>query len=396
MKSTLFPVLFLVAAVLVSCGGGRSDAPGDGLVTIDVAADYPKEQIVLQDIADIEYIPLAISKDVLLKNSDDIFYISGRYIMVYGRGSIFVFNRDGSIRSHFTRAGRGPNEYMRLWDVVFDEGAEEFFVLDGFPPNPRLLVYSLDGTHKRTLPLPEKWLSKTLYSFDDKTLLLYDEAGLTDGSFSETPYHLISKTDGSITGTLAISMPRRYSEMSIMELTDPSGKTSRQPVLLSTGANKRFGGKDFTLADISSDTVYRYSRERVLSPVFVRTPSVHIAEPRTVWSPNLITENFTVFTITTLDFKSAMTDGTYPVRELMYNSRTGRVGVPDFINADTSEGWSAGTYETQAPANWAVVMLDPLRLKDAQEKGELKGTLAEIAAKIKEDDNPVVMIVRFK
>ncbi len=72
MKTTCVSVLFLAAAVLASCGGGQRAAGDDGLVTINVAADYPKEQIVLQEIADVEYVPLAISKDVLF-SSDEYF-----------------------------------------------------------------------------------------------------------------------------------------------------------------------------------------------------------------------------------------------------------------------------------------------------------------------------------
>ncbi len=409
MKTAIVNILIFTVTFCVSCGSGTRSADadvdavgtlaavdGNGLVTIDVSADYPKEEIVLQDIADVEYVPLAISKEVLLKNSDDIFYISDRYIMVYGRGNIFVFNRDGSIRSHFNREGRGPGEFLMFRDVVFDETAEEFFVKDGIPPNHRVLVYSIDGTYKRTLPMPEKWSIRTMWNFDVETLLVFEENGLHDGNFSKTPYYLISKTDGSIVDTIAIEMPLRYSNTSFMELTDSSGKTSREPVQLHTGANKRFGGRDFTIADISSDTLYHLSRQRVPTPVLVRTPSVHLSKPRIVWSANLITENFIVFTITTLDFEGAMKNGTYPIRELMYNFKTKRISNPDFINDDTSKRWSAGIFETQAPTNLAVDMLDPLRLKESHEKGELSGPLAEIAATIKEDDNPVVMIVTFK
>ncbi|WP_139785062.1 hypothetical protein [Parabacteroides sp. Marseille-P3160] len=35
-------------------------------------------------------------------------------------------------------------------------------------------------------------------------------------------------------------------------------------------------------------------------------------------------------------------------------------------------------------------------LKNMEEKGELKGQLKEIAVQIKEDDNPVLMLIKFK
>ena len=42
------------------------------------------------------------------------------------------------------------------------------------------------------------------------------------------------------------------------------------------------------------------------------------------------------------------------------------------------------------------VTLDAYQLVEAYEKGELKGKLKEIAAKLDEEDNPVIMLVKHK
>jgi hypothetical protein len=150
-----------------------------------------------------------------------------------------------------------------------------------------------------------------------------------------------------------------------------------------------------TLADMSSDTVYTYSAERVLTPAFVRTPSVHASEPRTVWTTELVSEKFIVFQISTLDFDSAQKGTGFSQRSLMYDYAAGQVVEPSFVDVNNpSASWSPQTGQT--PVGTAVEMLNPLRLVEAQEKGELSGPLAEIATSIKEDDNPVVMIVKFK
>ncbi len=311
-----------------------------------------------------------------------------------GTGNIFIFDRAGGIVSRINRRGRGPGEYMATMDIAFDEAAGELFVVDS-PYASKIEVYSLSGEHRRTLGLSESRDIK-IYNLDSETLLVNDWGQDGTGKMSSTPFYLISKADGSVVGTLDIEMPVRYSNRILNMTTDASGRTLYQPVELGI-ANHRFGTSNFTLADISSDTVYRYSLERVLTPEFVRTPSVHAAEPRVVWSTALNTTGFTLFKITTLDFELAKA-GTYPpTRSLMYEHATGRVSEPKFTDENNpAASWDGSYYDTDAPLNNAVTMLDPLRLKDAQEKGELKGTLAEIAAKIKEDDNPVVMIVRFK
>jgi hypothetical protein len=382
--------LILACTVFISCRNGQHRVGGSDLITIDVLADYPKEEIRLQDIADVEYVPLAISKEVLLGHGDRLFYLSDKYIIVsnnYQSGEICVFNRNGEILSHFNRRGRGPNEYSNIRDIVFDNIAEEFFVSTVIPDS-RILVYSLEGEYKRTLPLPKGWQIKA-NNFNEESLLVYDEGGVAHGKFSTTPYHLISKIDGSIIETLDIEMVERYSNSAVFQT---------QTIMLS-GVNHRLGGKSITLADISYDTVYHYTRKRVLTPIFVRTPSVHASEPRLILGMELITDNFVVFEVLTLDFEEAMANVNSPIptRSLMYDHATGRMVEPYFVDDNWPlRPWSNNYHEVERPANTAVCKLSPLRLVEAHKKGELSGSLAEIAAGLKEDDNPVVMIVKFK
>ncbi|MDR0953914.1 MAG: 6-bladed beta-propeller [Rikenellaceae bacterium] len=382
MKTVCANILIFLAVVCTSCEGRReSQHP-----SIDVSRDYPKEEISWQAIADVEYVPLAISDDVLLASYDRLFYLSDRFIMIYSisSGDIYIFSRDGEIISHFNRQGRGPNEYGMIKDVVFDENTEEFFVVDIY--SSRILVFSLTGKHKRTLTLPNEWQIKA-YNFDKEALLVYDDGGVTAGSFKTMPYHLISKADGSIIETLHIDMPQRYSNMIF---------TNNQVYALGLSNNRLGGGKDFTLADISCDTVYRYTREKVLSPAFVRTPSVHDTEPKTVLTTALVSDRFIVFTITSLDFESSMRGSGFSVRPLMYDYATGSTTEPVFKNDDyPSLKWDGAYNEIDIPANTFAQILDPLELKDAHEKGELSGYLRDIAAEIEEDDNPVVMIMRI-
>ena len=55
----LYYLLPLLAIAVVSCTGGKdsSDAVSQ-IVEIDIQKDYPKKKLLLDEIADIEYIPL--------------------------------------------------------------------------------------------------------------------------------------------------------------------------------------------------------------------------------------------------------------------------------------------------------------------------------------------------
>lgn len=408
MRRGLLLFALCVMALVVACKEGRKSAATadvddvgisaavdiNGLVTVDVAAEYPTQEIFLQSIADVEYIPLAISPEVLLSSSDRVFFVSDRYIMVSSikTDRIYIFDRAGKIVLHFSRQGRGPGEYFALGDVVFDEEAQEFFVFDRYLLTTKILVYSFDGKHKRTLTLPYKCVID-IYNFDANTMLAYDISGVAydEDTYNTTPYYLISKTDGSITETLPIDLLVRYGNVVVTRTPGEDGITYFSSTTISI-SNNRLGGKDLTLADMSSDTVYRFTRERVLTPAFVRTPSVHASEPRTVWSAELVTDKSIVFSIVPLIFKEGKIDS----RLLQYDNNTGRVSDVTFIDGNwPSRSWGSA-FESGVSPNVSATMLNPLRLVEAREKGELSGSLAEIAADMKEDDNPVVMIVKFK
>ena len=48
----------LIMLLLVVAGCGESKPPTDDLITVDVTANYPKKELILQDFMDVEYIPL--------------------------------------------------------------------------------------------------------------------------------------------------------------------------------------------------------------------------------------------------------------------------------------------------------------------------------------------------
>ncbi|MDR1407115.1 MAG: 6-bladed beta-propeller, partial [Tannerella sp.] len=53
-----------------------------GLPVIDISKKYPDKKIRLQDIADIEYVPLETTDDVLLSDKAVLSYVSDKYMLV--------------------------------------------------------------------------------------------------------------------------------------------------------------------------------------------------------------------------------------------------------------------------------------------------------------------------
>mgnify|MGYP000307492085 CR=1 FL=1 len=69
----------LVASLLFGCGNGKQKE-SDGLITVDVSKNYPKKELILQDLFDIEYVPLETTDEFV--TSGFVKSIGNKYIIV--------------------------------------------------------------------------------------------------------------------------------------------------------------------------------------------------------------------------------------------------------------------------------------------------------------------------
>jgi len=381
-------LLILSAAILFGCPSCNQNSTKGGLIEIDIAKKYPSKKVLLRDIANIEYLLLETSDDVLLGTPDRISYVSDKYIFLQNisRGNLYLFSRDGKIITRFNRMGKGGNEYSRLFSAVFDEKNEEVFVFD----HGKIFVYSITGAHKRTLECTASRGSISAYNFDDETILLYDEWVIKElGDIKAEPYLLLSKKDGSIVSTLDIRLSERYSWIKYI-----FSEEGARPVYANVH-NNRCSGRDFVIADISSDTVYKLTNKMELTPLLVRSPSVHASEPRTVWASPLMTDKFILLHIVTLDFDAIQRGERSRATMLMYEFESGETSEISLVHDDYPGRWWP-ELNISTHRNMAISILDAPMLKNWYKEGQLKGELEQLAGTLKEDDNPVVMIVKFK
>jgi len=389
MKNLLSLVGSILCLIICfGCHSNRTELP-----VLDVLKQYSEKKIILQDIAEIEYIPLESSDDVLLTFSN-IKYLSDKYIIAINgsRGEVFTFSRDGKIVCHFNRKGRGPQEYISIYSIAFDERAEEFYISDASSLEPRIQVYTKEGDYLRSLKFTES-MRLQIYNSDDQTLFAYDESGLLDDTYRKKPYLYISKKDGEILSELNINLPVRHSSTKNMEVTAPDGRIGIQPFALKLW-NNQSDGDNLIIADMSADTIYQLTPKKKLIPLITRTPSVNDSDPRIVLTPQLKTDKFIVLNKTTLDFEMAISKWTYPIEVLICDFTTHQINQPDFINSDFASE-SVEFAETTLPQNRGLYAIDAVTLIVANERNLLTGKLKEIVSTLKEEDNPVLVYVKF-
>ena len=389
MKTKVF---FLVCMILLVGSQGMQSQSGS-LPVVDVSKNYSLEKLNLQDMASVEYVPLETTDDILLSGNAALSAVGDKYILVheFQLGDIYLFDRHtGKLKSHFNHKGGSGMEYTWIKNgTILDEKAEEIYVCSQY-----IQVYSLEGKYKRTLKIDCFSHDMSILNYDDQSLLIYDDIVIEPGREKETthtPYRFISKKDGSPMGTLDIYFPQRVP----LAIAQQEGNMWR-PYRFSYPSNARFGD-DLMLMNVSSDTLYKLSPQKRLTPIFTRTPSVYASKLRNIWMPLLTTDKFMLFGTFVIDFNS--TGGKIP--KFMYDFKTGQVKRVSIVDHELNYGirgpreWDSGS-GTAIAKNMSAEFVSAPAMLEAYQKKRLKGNGNEVAKNLLEDDNQVVRILTFK
>ena len=364
-----------------------------GLVTLDVTKDYPEKKIVLQDLADVKYIPLETKKNALLTNSTAMLgYVSDSLIVAFTlEKEIVLFNGDGSVRSSFSHAGQGSKEYQYIIGMAVDPKAQEIFIVD-YLLKYRMQVYSFTGQYKRTLPIPYKMILNSLQDFSADCLLACDMDVNQGISNRAKPYMLLSKKTGEIVKELDIHFTKRMSN----RMSKPFGEN--QTISAALGYDPIVRCEDsYVIGDLSADTIYTYTPQGVLSPMLVRTPPVLSMETPKVLLPDYRAGSYFFFYLVDFEFDFETRTG-FPDKYMVYDYAAGKTYVCILVNRDCEEQeiqlGDGGV--TNKAWNTACYTIPSSVLIEQSEAGKVHGPLKEIAAGRTDDDNPVLAIVRFK
>jgi hypothetical protein len=92
----------------------------------------------------IEYVPLETKPECLLKSLKNV-NISESFIYATDGSRLLQFSRAGRFIRQIGTPGRGPGEYLNVFDFIIDNSNQEIYVLS----SPQVLVYSLEGKFKR-------------------------------------------------------------------------------------------------------------------------------------------------------------------------------------------------------------------------------------------------------
>ncbi len=354
--------------------------------------------IKLSDLGftDIEYIQLESREQSMISGTDDLFMrnnlvFSESNFIIHRFTSILEFKSNGKFITGIGTKGRGPNEFTAAHDVKFNQTNQDIYLLARW--QKKFFVYSENGNLLRTFPIT---FSPSEFQFIDDKILCYSENHMGD---IQNSYTLIDTN-----GRVIKHFPNKYP----FKNHDAYG-------IVGENLFYRFNNKLFK-KEVYSDTIYSYNNEK-FTPHMIIQVGVKLISPkaRTEFESRYLAKNF-IIPLNLFEF------GDYVYYEFVYRFAPNDVLIYSFIGSkkntykaliNTDEGFTNDldgglniVPKTIKDDNTIIGWADPLKLKahvasaafknSTPKYPEKKKELEMLANRLKDTDNPVLILVRLK
>jgi len=399
--------LILVLSALVACSGSPQKEkpacvntpvePFTGLPVFDLQGQYPEKEIILQDLADVRYVALETGDNSLV-GTRPILMTDSLIVTVNKKSDVIFFDKSGKYLHSFNHTGMSGEEYG---DIVsgycIDEKAREIFIYDGL--QSRIQVYGYGGAYRRTLKLPKnRMFVFSIFEYDENFLFGEDYLFVDsqDGKYpvNKTPYYKISKKDGKLT-SIPITLKERIRDGLSYMIGDLGASVG---LFMSPVARL---GSDILIADYSLDTAYVY-RDDHLIPLTVRRNHTSENNIPILATVDVMTGRYLLWYTIVKDIDVKNNHVSDPVTYL-YDRFTNEYCRVDLVNRDVVSATNIPAFQMRlsanyhvVPENYAIQYYPAEKLIELNGQGKLKGELKEIASKLNDEDNPVLLIAKFK
>lgn len=360
------------------------------LLVFDTESSYNSKDILLTDIADIEYIPL-LSKDSFYYNR--ILDHSKNFILTltYNNGDITFFNKKGEPSHIINKQGSGPDEYDRVLTAKYDENNDDLYVTTY---KKKIIVYDKHGNLKQTYDLRNKEYTLDLASLSENYLICYQDN--PDGN----DFYIVNKTTGDIED---INIPyEKKIELTVTTEQSPNFISKRMIPKNSIFAK----GDNIQLTDYSSDTIFIMNKNKEMTPVFVRQPKVSEQETPKVVHGFLDTDMRTYFVVQDKAFDVKSMTG-FKETSFMFDKKKKEFVKLNITFPDIAFDESGNIHLNPQIINYKEIPTDKycgygMRflpgniLAEKYEKGEINGKLKEVYENLDDPEDGIAMMIYLK
>ena len=366
-----------------------SEAQNANFGELDVAKDYPEKTINLEDIAEVRYVPLETTDQSLIQGihkmatSDDKIVICDLV-----QNTVFIFDKDGHYINSINKEGPGPQEYSSIQNFAVDFQKEEIYICD-YPLKYRILTYSFDGGFIRESKLDQKIWPSILYNYDESHLIAYDNYNMESENANKQPYSLINKENGQVSPLPLIIENRKSNRvmtsdgdkfMSFSIDIDPMIKTDDGVVI----------------SDFALDTLYKYTDQKLI-PIGVRKNlGQKDLSAFCAYSSNYSFFNIVKMEVDEKNIKNAPSE--VDAKFFFLDRKSSSISEVKIQMSDviTKKDIRWDCYGRDLHESGVTRTFKASTLMKLLKEQRLNGKLKEIASTLNEDDNPVLMIAKFK
>ncbi len=383
-KLTILTVSLLL---LIGCS---SEKKQKGIPTFNVNESYPKKEIILQDIANVEYIPLETRDDVLMGQYYNTVPAGKDKILAYSMraGNIFIFNSNGKFISKFNHKGQSGEEYYYIANVFADIEKNEVFVVNAAFPKFNIQVYTMQGKYKRTLNFEN--VTGKLIPLGNNKILCYKNpntenpfAKKSDKDFKTPHLIVIDKNTGQTNTIINLPAAKGVTPLCFFKINGRTAFRAHPPKLFVET------NEGIITNDVACDTTFALNNAEQLTPILIRTPKVSPEDkPQKMLGIDALSKDAIYLGVTLNQFNPKTRKG-FDKTAYQLQRADNKIFEYTLKNADAPSNKDLAVLKQ-------YTLIQTVDLKEALEEGKLKGKLKTIAEKLKEDDNPVLMKVTLK
>jgi hypothetical protein len=401
MKKFWFCFSFLLLLTACRQTPKNNNGPGKNLEKIDLTDHWANPQEVkLSSIADsIFYIPLETTSKAFISGDNAhlirVEYLN-KYLAVYEENkTLRLFNRTGKFLLTFGGQGKGPGEYIEARDFVCDESENRVYVLDG--NQSKIIVFDFTGKLIKEIKT-QKWPCEITVSPDHKIGIVY----LSLGNPRDTARLEWLTPEGAMKQKIPLYQNRLYAKTATwgqtalywidrrLRITEPPFDTIHQldPEMGFKGVTSIIAGPEGIPREIWFNSV-RWGREAwnylIVRRIFENSDCVFIESEGKKFC-NFLHDKATGQTVRVKSEQGSDRDF-----DGLHNDVDGglpfwpRTGSSDYLLTCISYGDIKSYFKGRS-----------MKETDSTVNLFLHKRFISIANGLKEDDNPVVVVVRMK
>lgn len=412
--------IFFILPMMFSCSSNKEGTVSNNYIDVERAVGTGKILKLSDYASDIQYVPLETREESVLGTIRDISFEDNKFFVRDNNNVIKIFDKSGKYLSTIDRSGRGPQEYNGIVWFKPAPQAKGAYLLDR---SGTLFLYEYDGTfiEKRTLPKEENMIFSSFafiennlfvatHSLDfkniaagdiDYNVFLYDDSlsVINERSFSHNGA-VQTKMDGTNIRSIAISIKNIYlhnynnqirflfdSQDTILTVNKEG--VFKDAYILNYGKYKDSeNSPDFILGEVG-----KYIK--IAAPFFETDSYLYLRFDFGEYAPKKV--------VTEIRINGEMIPKTDASVNALFNKQSGELIL---LNMPTPNKRGFVEDIKQGLPFWPrfmgangelIAYINTFEILDAVESDNQCSTfISDFSATLKEDDNPVVVIVKPK